>query len=333
MEQKRYAEMSGGEFGYSWLYKATARNGAGRVLVVLLVTGLGAGFTFWWSRTGHDTSPDSLFGISYAIFGTLMLLLAATLFSLRRRSHHRRDVGGLRASLGWHMCFGMIGLAFLIMHSAGELNPRTGTYALYGMIALVISGLIGRFLDRLMPRMTAGAVHKALTLEGEDRLETISEQLQAIVVHHTQHLHSFSASRSSADTPSQSNLPVPIPTRQPERQQWRAQSLHMPWDMSYISLESTPQELNRANGQHRFVPDKKSSLMQPGALMPGSQEQINALEEVQQAMRSELYYRYIVRYWRRFHILLALVTLGLLTWHIVYALQLTLPVMFPKLFH
>ncbi len=325
MEQRRQAEISGGEAGYSWLYWTAAQHSAGRWLVAILVISLGAGFTVWWSRSGHDTSPDSLFGLAYAIFGTMMLLLAGTLFSLRRRSRHRH-LGGLRASLGWHMCFALIGLAFLLMHSAGELNPRTGTYALYGLIALVISGLIGRFLDRLMPYRMAGEVHKALTLEGEDRLETISERLQAIVVHHTQHLHSFSAPRPSTEALPSSNLPVPLPTRQP--QQLRGQTLHSPWDLSYISLESTPQELSRMRGQYRFVPDKKSSMMQPGALMPGSQEQIQALEEVQQAMRRELYYRYITRYWRKFHVLLALVTLGLIIWHIVYALQLMLPVMF-----
>ncbi|MGH2510509.1 MAG: hypothetical protein ACRDHZ_24300, partial [Ktedonobacteraceae bacterium] len=108
---------------------------------------------------------------------------------------------------------------------------------------------------------------------------------------------------------------------------WREQTLHTPWDLAYISLESTPQELSRENGQYRFVPDKKSGLMLPGALMPGTQQQMGELEEVQQAMSRELLYRYIIRYWRRFHILLALVTLGLVIWHIEFALQLMLPAM------
>ena len=52
------------------------------------------------------------------------------------------------------------------------------------------------------------------------------------------------------------------------------------------------------------------------------------LDEVRRAMQHELFYRYIIRYWRKFHILLALTTIGLLIWHIVYALQLMLPVIF-----
>ena len=47
--------------------------------------------------------------------------------------------------------------------------------------------------------------------------------------------------------------------------------------------------------------------------MPGAQEHISELQEVEQAMQRELFYRYVIRYWRKFHILLALLTLALTT--------------------
>jgi hypothetical protein len=46
---------------------------------------------------------------------------------------------------------------------------------------------------------------------------------------------------------------------------------------------------------------------------------------MQHAMQRELFYRYVIRYWRVFHVSLALLTVGLMLWHIVYALQLLLP--------
>lgn len=328
MESRRRAsfEEHRGEAGYSWLYRATAWNGGMRVLVTILVIVLAGGFFAWYTRTGSDVSPDSPVGLIYATAGSLLLLFAATMFSLRRRSHRKRVVGGLRASLGWHMCFGIMGLALLSMHSFGELNPRSGTYALYGMIAMVISGLVGRMLDRMMPRLVAGEVHQALTAQGEDRIESISQKLQAIVAHNTQDIRGFSASesRKSADR----NSLVPVATSRAVT--WRDQSLHTPWDLAYISLESTPQELSRDTGQFRFVPDRKSEFLRPGALMPGTQEQISELEEVRHAMKRELFYRHITLYWRRFHILLALVTLGLLTWHLVFAMQLLMTAMMHK---
>jgi hypothetical protein len=51
---------------------------------------------------------------------------------------------------------------------------------------------------------------------------------------------------------------------------------------------------------------------------------MSALQGVQRAMQREQFYRHIIRYWRLFHISLALLTLGLLTWHLVYAAQLLL---------
>jgi hypothetical protein len=320
--RERFAEAKG-EAGYSWLHRASVMNSGGRITLTILVIVLAAGFYAWYSQTSPDASPDSLVGLGYAILGTMFLLMAATLFSLRRRSHRRRQIGGLRASLGWHMCFALIGLALLGMHSFGEFNPRTGTYALYGMVALVISGLIGRLLDRLMPRLIAGEADQALTAQGEDRIETISEKLQAIVVHNTRDLRGFST--REATSPASRAL---APISQAGKLSGREQALRMPWDLAYISLESTPQELSREAGSFRLVPDKKSDLLRPGALMPGTQEQMGELEDVRRAMQHELFYRYVIRYWRKFHILLALTTVGLLIWHIAYALQLMLPVMF-----
>jgi hypothetical protein len=105
------------------------------------------------------------------------------------------------------------------------------------------------------------------------------------------------------------------------------QALQTPWDLAYISLEATHQELSREANHYRFIPDKKSELMRPGALMPGAQEHMSEIQEVEQAMQRELFYRYVIRYWRKFHILLALLTLALTLWHLIYAGQLLLPVL------
>lgn len=307
-----------GEAGYSWLYRATVANSGVRITTTILVISLAVGGFVWASRFGNDAAPDSPLGYAYATIGTILMLMAATTFTGRRRSHRRRVVGGLRGALGWHMCFALMSLAFLCMHSFGELNPRTGTYALYGMIALVISGLIGRVLDRMIPRLIAGEVHQVLTAQGEDRIENISQKLQAIVGHNKQDIRGFN-SQQIKDKEARNSL---IPARSAKN---ATSPLHTSWDMGYVSLESTPQELNRTEPQYRFVPDKKSALLRPGALMPGTQQHMSELEEVRHAMQRELFYRYITRYWRRFHILLAITTVGLLVWHIVYALQLLIP--------
>ncbi|TMF47835.1 MAG: hypothetical protein E6I32_08920 [Chloroflexi bacterium] len=314
-----------GETGYSWFSFNGGCSQVVRLLFTFIVIGAGIAFYIWYSRNSDDASPDSIAGYGYAIVGTLFVVLAGILFSRRRRSHKGRAIGQLHASLQWHVCFALAGLVFLFLHSFGNFNARTGTYALYGMIALAISGVVGRTLDRLMPRFIAGEVHKALTAQGEDRVESISEKLQAIVIHNTQDVQGFTPAgeKKPASTSLISLSGGPLSNHFPF--EYKNQPLHTPWDLAYISLEATPQELSRDEGHYRFIPDKKSELARPGALMPGAQEHMSELREVERAMQREQYYRYVIRYWRAVHVLLVLITLGLTTWHLVYAAQLLLP--------
>ncbi len=299
-----------------------------RLLVIFLGVAVGVVFFVWYIQHSNDVSPDSIAGYTYAIIGTLFLLLAAVLYSLKRRSHNKRTVGQLHKTLNWHICFGVLGLVFLFLHSFGNFNPRTGTYTLYGMIALALSGVIGRFLDRLVPRLITSEVHKALNVMGEDRIETISQTLQAIVVHNTQDLHSFAVvPREKSPDASKSLVSLSGPVSSDFSFIHKDQALQTPWDLAYISLDATSQELSLEANHYRFIPDKKSELVRPGALMPGAQEHISELQKVEQAMQRELFYRYVIRYWRKFHILLALLTLALTLWHLIYAGQLLLPVL------
>jgi len=149
-----------------------------------------------------------------------------------------------------------------------------------------------------------------------------------MVVHNTQDLHSFAAvpGEQSFDN-SKSLVSMSGPVSSDYSFMYKDQALQKPWDLAYISLEATPQELSLEANHYRFIPDKKSKLLRPGALMPGTQEHISELQEVQQAMQRELFYRYVIRYWRKFHVLLALLTLALTLWHLIYAGQLLLPVL------
>jgi hypothetical protein len=46
-------------------------------------------------------------------------------------------------------------------------------------------------------------------------------------------------------------------------------------------------------------------------------------------MLREQFYRRIIRYWRILHILLSFITVGLVIWHITFALILLLPGLIP----
>lgn len=324
------------EKGYPWILFEMSRSRMLNLLVTALLIGLAIAIAAWSIRFSGDATPDSITGYGFAFAGTTFMLLAAIRYSLYRRSR-KRGVGKLNASLHWHISFGVIGLILLCLHSFGNLNPRTGTYALWGMVALVISGIVGRTLDRLMPKMIAAEVGKALTIQGEDRIESITQELQSIVVHNQQEVRSFKADNPHSMLDSSFGTPNPwnnqakstaklSPTALGDTRGGSGQVLQTSWDLAYISLEETPQELNRSAQQYRFVPDKRSVLSRPGALIPGAQEHMTDLRMVDRALQREQFLRHVIRYWRICHIGLALTTIGLTLWHIEFALSLLIPV-------
>jgi hypothetical protein len=324
-----------GEKGYPWLSFDITGSWVTSMVMALFVIGISVAFYVIYSRLSPDTAPDSIAGYSYAVAGTGFMLLAALRFSQYRRSRER-SVGKLNAFLNWHVAFGMIALILLFLHSFGNFNPRSGTYALYAMVALAISGFIGRGLDRIMPRLITEEARKALTAQGDDRIENISRRLHSIVSHNTQDVRGFQPDNNGRSMPGIAGLTgTPFANAGTKSAKGTVGSngkggpvLQTSWDLAYISLDETPQELNRDSSQYRFVPDRKSALARPGALIPGAQEHITALEDVQKALKREEFFRYIIRYWRVFHISLAVLTIGLTLWHLEFAATLLLPVFF-----
>ena len=264
-----------------------------------------------YARPSNDPTPDSFLGYSYAIAGTIFMLIAAVGYTRRRRSR-KRGVGQLNGSLRWHISFGMIAIVLLFLHSFGNFNPRSGTYALYGMIAVVITGIIGRVIDRVVPKLTAHEVKHALTERGEDRVELHTRTIESIVSYNKQELRSLKPQKNS---------------RQSVASQAK-KNLMTTWDLAYISLEETPQEVRQNETHYRFVPDRQSELGKPEILMPGVGKHLKELRNVQSALRREEYYRAITRYWRVGHVALVFITLGLTLWHLEYAATLLIPMYF-----
>ncbi|HEY4384014.1 MAG TPA: hypothetical protein VGN34_06000 [Ktedonobacteraceae bacterium] len=310
---------------YPLFFLPVSKSAQQTLLVTVLGMGVALGLNMAYTRFSSDASPDSIAGYTDAVVGTIFMLLAAIKFSLYRRSR-RRALGQLNNSLNWHMCFGILGLFILFLHAFGNFNPRTGTYALYGMIALVISGIIGKIFDRIMPRMIAKQVRQAVTVQGEDKIESISQQLQEIAVHNTQELRGFSPRDSSiAGIPFQLSQSDKSVAANAKTSSGKGSVIQGTWDLAYFSLDETPQELNQQATQYRFVPDRKSELALPSTYLPGTAEHLAAIQKVQNALQLEQCYRYIIRYWRIFHILLAITTISLTVWHLEYAATLLIP--------
>ena len=251
----------------------------------LLGGGLAYGYVAYWRSA--DVSPDSRYGYLFAIAGTTLLALTGIGYTLRKRLWRGR-LGLLHTALSWHIVGGLLGLAFILAHSVGNFNPRTGTYALYSLIALVVSGVIGKQLDRVAPRLAARAALKTLTADGDERIDALVGSLTG--------------------------------KRQKRRERERiARQQHVssaPWDIAYYDLGATHDEipalLNRRHGDS------------VRATSPATSALASESSEIRQAIGIERLCLRLIRVWRYLHTALSVLTLALILWHLEFAATLLL---------
>lgn len=261
---------------------------AGAVLAYLYVTYLRSG----------DVAPDSVYGYGFAIAGTALLALVGVGYVVRKRLH-RNWSGLLHTALTWHVAGGLLGLALILMHAIGNFHPRTGTYALYALMALVVSGIIGRQLDRIAPRLAARAALSTLTPDGEERLEALVGVLRA--------------SRRNR--------------RWQRRSSSRPTKIDIPWDLAYYDLDAQPEDipgLLTHPGIHEVGADRAASRRPETKVsipMGDAAKDAMASESaaIRRAIGRERFYLRLIRVWRWLHTALSVVTLALILWHLEYA--------------
>jgi hypothetical protein len=101
---------------------------------------------FGWTRRGDnylsaETGTGYLLGI---IGGSLMLLLL--LYPISKRSKFLSRLVPLRYWFGIHMFLGIIGPVMILFHSNFQLGSLNSSFALFSMLLVAVSGLIGRYI-------------------------------------------------------------------------------------------------------------------------------------------------------------------------------------------
>ena len=134
---------------------------------ILLVIG-------WVFPTERYLTPESGLGYALGILGgSLMLLLL--LYPLRKRVEWFSFLGGVRTWFQIHMFLGLIGPICILYHSNYRLGAINSNVALFSMLIVSGSGLIGRYF---YTRIHYGLTERATTLED---LQGRSDQLKSSV--------------------------------------------------------------------------------------------------------------------------------------------------------
>ncbi len=105
-------------------------------------------------------------GHLYGYIG-LGLILGNLLYLVRRRLPTWTWLGSMRAWMRWHVFTGLVGPAFIILHSAFTLRTWPAKLSSLALVIVVITGLFGRYLYRLLPRGPGGDPRSHDELAGE----------------------------------------------------------------------------------------------------------------------------------------------------------------------
>jgi len=123
----------------------------------------------WGWNVGLENYISPEFGIVYAlgITGGIMMLVML-LYSLRKRIPVMRRWGKIKYWFQMHMMLGVLGPICILYHCAFSLGSMNSNIALYSMLLVAGSGLIGRYIYR--------QIHKGLYGEKES-LKGLKEQI------------------------------------------------------------------------------------------------------------------------------------------------------------
>jgi hypothetical protein len=124
----------------------------------------------------HDYfKPSGLFGHGLGIVGTLLMLIGVVSYIARKRFKFLARFGRLKYWLEFHIFLCSLGPVMILFHTAFKFGGIV-SIAFWSMVAVVLSGVIGRFIYIQIPRTIEG---RALSLgEVQEMKMSIDDKLR-----------------------------------------------------------------------------------------------------------------------------------------------------------
>ncbi len=146
----------------------------------LLLDGLDYYRTPYLERPHHadyrDLRPAGNWGLAYGYIGAAMMILMLT-YSLRKRTKLLGKLFSLRTWLDLHIFLGIFGPLLILLHTSFKVQGLVAV-AFWSMVAVALSGYLGRYLYIQIPRNIEG---NELTLsEIEESRSDLSQRLQLL---------------------------------------------------------------------------------------------------------------------------------------------------------
>jgi hypothetical protein len=147
------------------------------VLSVLLI------FLAWLVYSAGIYKAGDDVGYNLGLVGGLMML-SLLLYPVRKRVRFMQHVGSMQVWFRYHQVAGIVGPLLVLFHSTFQVGSMNGRVALYAMLLVAISGLVGRFFYRHIHK---GMYGQHLTMrEAEEDLLKCSEDVRTIFAEYPQ---------------------------------------------------------------------------------------------------------------------------------------------------
>ncbi len=118
--------------------------------------------------------PSGLVGHGLGILGSLMMIVGVAMYSVRKRVRRFEQSGGLGSWLTAHIFMCTLGPYFVLLHTAFRFGGII-SIAFWSMVAVVLSGIFGRYIYVRIPKSANGQFlsEKALQVRQKHLLQSI----------------------------------------------------------------------------------------------------------------------------------------------------------------
>ena len=107
-------------------------------------------------NAGHNLlKPSGAHGHAYGIFGSLFMIAGMSLYMARKRFHSMSRIGVLKHWLEFHIFLCTLGPLLILYHTAFKFGGIVAV-SFWSMVAVFLSGVIGRFIYLQIPRSIEG---------------------------------------------------------------------------------------------------------------------------------------------------------------------------------
>ena len=280
------------------------------VWIVVAGAALASGLDYWrlplqeraFSEMHADFSPAGRVGHGLGVVGTAMIAIGVALYMARKRIHALSRLGRLKNWLEFHIFLCTLGPFLVLLHTSFKFGGIV-SIAFWSMVAVVASGVFGRYVYVWIPKTLGGQFRSLRELEVE------AEELFASIA-------AASGLPEAELRPALAGIGVGAPTAS-ARGSAAGASAPGPGLLGSLAA-STRFRLGRRGRRrrtlawlaaHGVAPESRASLARLAERRAALDQQVRVLAPFQR----------LFRYWHAFHLPLAVVMFLILVIHVAVA--------------